>query len=156
MLDHASRPVAAVPASPAVEVVTHGGFPLAYLIRHDATSEATRFFTSDDSNFQAGFVVYPAGGQVQAHVHLPVVRRVVGTSELLIVRSGRCTVDIYTDDRCLVASLEMLPGDAVLSVSGGHGFRMTEDTVLFEVKQGPYGGLAEKERFDTAPDGKPA
>jgi hypothetical protein len=155
MREEASRPVAGESVDPAVETITHGGFPLAYLIRHEVTSEATRFITSDDSNFQAGFVVYPAGGHVQAHVHLPVVRQVVGTSELLIVRSGRCIVDIYTDDRRLVASFEMLPGDAVLSVRGGHGFRMIEDTVLLEIKQGPYGGLAEKERFNTAPDGEP-
>ena len=85
-------------------------------------------------------MVYPAGGRVDAHVHLPVVRPVVGTSELLVVRSGRCFVDIYADDRRLVASRELGPGDAVLSVGGGHGFRMIEDTVLFEIKQGPYGG----------------
>ncbi|HEY5483852.1 MAG TPA: hypothetical protein VIK31_08580 [Propionibacteriaceae bacterium] len=139
-----------------LEEIVDGATTLAYLIRHEATSNKTEFFTSDDSNFQAGFVVYPAGGHVQAHVHLPVVRQVVGTSELLVVRSGRCIVDIYTDDRRLVASREMLPGDAVLSVSGGHGFRMTEQTVLFEIKQGPYGGQAEKERFDTAPEGEPA
>ena len=137
-----------------VEQIVDGASTLAYVIRGDATSNTTDFFTSDDSNFQAGFVVYPAGGRVQAHVHLPVVRQVVGTSELLIVRSGRCTVDVYSDDRRLVASREMLPGDAVLSVGGGHGFRMTEDTVLFEVKQGPYGGAVEKERFDTRSDGE--
>jgi hypothetical protein len=139
-----------------LEQIVDGATTLAYLIRHDATSDETAFFTSDDSTFQAGFVVYPAGGHVPAHVHLPVVRQVVGTSELLIVQSGRCLVDIYTDDRRRVASREMLPGDAVLSVGGGHGFRMTEDTVLFEVKQGPYGGLGEKERFVTRPDGEPA
>ena len=138
-----------------VEEIVDGATTLAYLIRHEATSNKTEFFTSDDSTFQAGFVVYPAGGRAQAHLHLPVVRQVVGTSELLIVRSGRCIVDIYSDDRRLVASRDLEAGDVVLSVSGGHGFRMTEDTVLFEVKQGPYGGLAEKERFDTAPDGEP-
>jgi hypothetical protein len=142
--------------SPGVEVLTHDGAPLAYLIRWDVTSETTEFITSDESNFQAGFVVYPSGGQVQAHVHLPVERRVVGTSELLIVRSGRCIVDVYTDDRRLIASREMVAGDAMLSIGGGHGFRMIEDTVLLEVKQGPYGGLAEKEKFATGPDGEPA
>jgi len=30
-------------------------------------------------------------------------------------------------------------------VGGGHGFRMQEDTVLLEIKQGPYLGLGEKE-----------
>jgi mannose-6-phosphate isomerase-like protein (cupin superfamily) len=135
-----------------IEEIRDGSATLAYVIRWDATSDETAFFTSDDSTFQAGFVVYPAGGRVPAHVHLPVVRQVVGTSELLVVRSGRCTLDIYADDRRLVASRDLVPGDAVLSVGGGHGFRMTQDTVLFEVKQGPYGGLAEKERFEPEPD----
>lgn len=139
-----------------LEQIVDGAMTLAYVIRQDVTSSKTEFFTSDDSTFQAGFVVYPEGGNILAHIHLPVVRQVVGTSELLIVRSGRCIVDIYTDDRRLVASRELLPGDAVLSVGGGHGFRMIEQTVLFEVKQGPYGGAAEKQRFDTAPDGQPA
>jgi mannose-6-phosphate isomerase-like protein (cupin superfamily) len=138
-----------------LEEIVDGATRLAYVIRHDATSNETGFITPDDSSFQAGFVVYPAGGQVQAHVHLPVVREVVGTSELLIVRSGRCTVDIYSDDRRLVASRDLLAGDAILSVGGGHGFRMTEATVLLEVKQGPYGGLGEKERFSTGPAGEP-
>ena len=92
-------------------------------------------------------MVYPAGGAVVPHVHLPIVRTVVGTSELLMVRQGRCIVDLYGDDRALVASRELRAGDLVLSVGGGHGFRMLEDTVLFEVKQGPYDGQAEKERF---------
>ena len=30
---------------------------------------------------------------------------------------------------------------------GGHGFCMLEDTVLLEIKQGPYTGLEEKEHF---------
>jgi hypothetical protein len=150
-----SRSEASHFASPGVEVFTDGGVALAYLIRHDAASETTEFITSDDSNFQAGFVVYPSGGRVQAHIHLPVTRTVVGTSELLIVRSGRCIVDVYADDRRLIASREMRPGDAMLSIGGGHGFRMIEDTILLEVKQGPYGGLAEKAKFDTGPLGEP-
>ena len=39
-------------------------------------------------------------------------------------------------------------GDIVIAVNGGHGFRVLEDLVLLEVKQGPYpGGGADKERF---------
>ncbi len=136
----------------AVEPVWDGRTLLAYIVRADATAATTSFFTGGDASFQAGFVVYPAGGAVVPHVHLPVVRTVVGTSELLLVRKGRCIVDIYSEDRALVASRELETGDLVLSVGGGHGFRMLEDTVLFEVKQGPYSGQAEKARFD--PPGK--
>jgi hypothetical protein len=131
-----------------VEQITHAEQTIAFVIRATAATSGTSFFTTRDAGFQSGFVVYPAGGSVQPHTHLPVVRRIVGTSELLLVRSGRCFVDIYTDERVLVASRELFPGDAVLSLGGGHGFRMIEPTVLLEVKQGPFGGDAEKERFD--------
>ena len=47
----------------------------------------------------------------------------------------------------LIATRELATGDVMLMVGGGHGFRMLEDTVLLEVKQGPYTGVAEKERF---------
>lgn len=136
----------------AIEPVWDGPTLLAYVVRADAISTETSFITGDEASFQAGFVVYPAGGAVQPHLHLPVVRTVVGTSELLLVRKGRCIVDIYGDDRGLVASHELGTGDLVLSLGGGHGFRMLEDTVLLEVKQGPYGGHAEKERFDAPPE----
>ena len=67
------------------------------------------------------------------------------------MRQGRCILDLYGEDRVLLTSRELVAGDAVLLIEGGHGFRMLEDTVLFEVKQGPYGGVAEKVRFDAAP-----
>jgi hypothetical protein len=34
-----------------------------------------------------------------------------------------------------------------LMVDGGHGFRMLEDTVFLEVKQGHYTGIDQKELF---------
>ena len=71
----------------------------------------------------------------------------MGTSEVLIVRRGRCEIDIYNNERELVATRELWQGDIMLMVDGGHGFRMIEDTVFLEVKQGPYTGIDEKERF---------
>ena len=71
----------------------------------------------------------------------------MGTSEVLILLRGRCEMDVYNDQRELVATRELRQGDLMLMVGGGHGFRMQEDTVFLEVKQGPYTGLDEKERF---------
>jgi mannose-6-phosphate isomerase-like protein (cupin superfamily) len=107
----------------------------------------TTFLTPSELNLQVGFVVYPAGGEVARHLHRPLERHIVGTSEVLVVKEGRCQMDIYDDDRRLVATRELRKGDIMLMVGGGHGFRMLEDTVLLEVKQGPYTGLDEKERF---------
>jgi len=63
------------------------------------------------------------------------------------VRRGHCEVDIYNNARDLVAVRKLSAGDILILVAGGHGFRMLEDTVLLEVKQGPYTGLEERERF---------
>ncbi len=110
-------------------------------------SEKTTFLTPSEFKQQVGFVVYPAGGEIQRHVHRPLERHLVGTSEVLIVRRGRCEIDIYNNARELVATRQLYQGDIMLMVDGGHGFRMIEDTVFLEVKQGPYTGLEEKERF---------
>ena len=56
-------------------------------------------------------------------------------------------MDLYDEERRHVATRELRAGDVILIAAGGHGFRMLEDTVLLEVKQGPYVGLDEKERF---------
>ncbi len=56
----------------------------------------------------------------------------------MIVKKGHCLIDIYNDGHELVATHELFPGDVILMVSGGHGFRMLEDTVFLEIKQGPY------------------
>jgi uncharacterized protein YjlB len=124
-----------------------GDVPLAYIIRGDLMPSRTTFLTPPQFKQQVGFVVYPAGGEIQRHVHRPLSRHLIGTSEVLIVRRGRCEIDIYNDDRQLVATRELREGDVMLMIGGGHGFHMLEDTVFLEVKQGPYTGQDEKERF---------
>ena len=49
-------------------------------------------------------------------------------------------MDVYSDDQRLVATRELGLGDILIAVRGGHGFRVLEDTVLLEIKQGPYPG----------------
>ena len=41
----------------------------------------------------------------------------------------------------------MKPGDFLLLVSGGHSFEFIEKSEIIEVKQGPYVGNLDKERF---------
>ncbi len=129
------------------EQVTWNGKALAYIIRAEMSPEKTTFLTPPDFNLQVGFVVYPAGGEIARHVHCPIERQIKGTAELLIVKKGRCLIDIYNNEQELVVTRELRTGDVILMVDGGHGFRMLEDTVLLEIKQGPYTGLDEKERF---------
>lgn len=130
-----------------VEQIIWGIKPLCYIIRASFLPDQTTFLTPPEFKQQVGYVVYPVGGEIKRHVHRPLERHLVGTSEVLVVKQGHCLIDIYNDDRELVATRELFPGDVMLMVGGGHGFRMLEDTVFLEIKQGPYTGLDEKEQF---------
>jgi len=132
-----------------METITHDGVVLAYIALGGSSPGETRFLTPDDCNLQVGHVVYPSGGQIVRHMHLPVERHLVGTTEVLVVQRGRCEVDIFGPDpeRALVTTRELQAGDILIALAGGHGFRMLEDTVLLEIKQGPYAAGADKERF---------
>ena len=121
---------------------------LAYIIRGTVMPEKTHFPTPSDLEFQVGFVVYPAGGSVRPHRHAPVTRTIERTCEVIVVKKGKCEVDLFNDDRQLVATRELVAGDLIILVNGGHGFRMKEDTVLLEIKQGPYFGVTEKESLE--------
>ena len=134
-------------SSELIEWVTHDEKPLALIVRAAYAPEQTDFLTPPSFKQQVGFVVYPEGGEIRRHDHRPLERQLVGTSEVLVIRSGRCLIDVYNDARELVATRELRAGDLMLMVGGGHGFRMLEDTVFLEVKQGPYTGIDEKELF---------
>jgi uncharacterized protein YjlB len=130
-----------------LEAIAFGDVVLAYVSRDRPFPDTTTFITPDDCNLQVGQVVYAGGTRIDRHMHLPVERHLTGTTEVLIVQRGRCEVDIFGPDRQLVTTRELSVGDMLIAVAGGHGFRVLEDTVLLEVKQGPYPGGAEKERF---------
>ena len=117
------------------------------LIGADPPPGQTTFYTPSESPFQVGKIVYPAGSEIPRHLHRKTRRSIVGTSEVLVVQKGRMIVDLYADDHTFLCSREMGPGDVIVLAAGGHGFRLIEDTVLLEVKQGPYGGDQDKELF---------
>jgi len=129
------------------EIITWQDQPLVYIIRTDPMPEKTTFLTPPEFKQQVGFVVYPSGGVIARHLHLALERHLVGTCEVLVLLKGRCLMDIYNDKKELVATRELNQGDVMLMVGGGHGFRVQEDTVFLEVKQGPYLEVEEKERF---------
>jgi hypothetical protein len=130
-----------------IETIRDGKDPLAYIVRASNEPTSTVFATPDDSIQQVGFIVHPAGAEIGRHFHEPIERAITGTPEVLIVRQGRCEIDIYNSDEELVATRELQPDDVMVMVGGGHGFRMLEDTILLEVKQGPYFGPDEKRQF---------
>ena len=130
-----------------MECVESEGQAIAFIIRAEKSAEETTFLTPDDFKQQLGFIVYPKGGKITRHLHKPVQRNLIGMSEVLLVRKGAVEVDFYTGRKEYICTRQLRCGDLILLVAGGHGFRCLEDTELLEIKQGPYVGPDEKEKF---------
>jgi hypothetical protein len=101
----AAEPHGAQAAQQSIEHISHGDQCLAMIIRTNFVPQKTTFLTPSDYKQQIGFIVYPAGGEVPRHVHRPLPRQLVGTSEVLLVRQGHCVADIYNDEQELIAAL---------------------------------------------------
>ncbi|GAI41754.1 unnamed protein product, partial [marine sediment metagenome] len=88
-------------------------------------------------------------GVIKAHFHKKVHRDIFLTQEVLFIKKGKVTVNFYTIDKKYITSRLLNAGDVIFLCSGGHGFKMLEDTEMIEVKQGPYSGRdTDKEIFE--------
>ena len=130
-----------------VELISAKGQALCYVIRANTKPEQTTFITPPDAKQQVGFIVYPKGGVIARHIHRPLERHIIGMAEVLVVRSGHCQIEVYDEQESLVTVRDLYQNDVVLMVGGGHGFQIKEDTVLLEIKQGPYLGVDDKKLF---------
>jgi uncharacterized protein with PhoU and TrkA domain len=129
------------------ETIVSNNHILCYVIRRDIHPEQTTFITPPEGKQQVGFIVYPKGSVIARHTHKQLERHIIGMAEVVVVRSGHVEIEIYDDALNLVTARDLYEGDVVLMVGGGHGFQVKEDTVLLEIKQGPYLGKDDKELF---------
>ena len=127
--------------------------------------DGVSFKTNPKSQIQVGTVKRPPGYVVPPHQHPHKTRYISGTPEVLLILRGSCRADIYhpidepvvpcpkleinQPPRTPVASVELVAGDAIILLYGGHGFACGPDGVeMFEVRQGPYvGWTSDKIRF---------
>jgi len=143
-----AKPQSEIGGDQVIERFKHGDIEIALIVRRSFRKDGVEFFTPDDYSQQIGYMRRPTGYLIPPHVHNPVAREVHFTREVLIIRSGRLRVDLYTDEQDYVESTVLEAGDIILLASGGHGFEVLEEVEMIEVKQGPYAGDDDKTRFE--------
>ena len=127
---------------------------LALIVRSEFSEQGIHFFTDSDSTQQLGYMRRPAGYKIKAHRHNLVTRSIDTTQEVLFIKRGVCQLDLYGADNRILYSVELSAGDVVLLAAGGHGVVMLEECEILEVKQGPYGGEADKSLLAEEPSDK--
>ena len=133
--------------SVSVERITPDDSLLAIIVSDRFSEPGIHFFTEADLSQQLAYMKHPKGHKIGAHVHKPVPRNVKYTQETLFIKKGRVRINFYDENKQYFDTRELGSGDVILLVSGGHDFTMLEDTEMIEVKQGPYAGNGDKERF---------
>ena len=127
--------------------IKHCGELLAIILSGRFNEPGIHFFTPNSFSQQLAFMRHPQGKVIQPHVHNSVVRQVQYTLEVLVLRKGRMRVDFYDNAKSYIESQIMEAGDVILLATGGHGFEALEEIEMFEIKQGPFVGEADKTRF---------
>lgn len=130
-----------------IEPIVIDGVQVALIVRANFQPAKTQFLTTDQDVLQLGYIVYGAGKSITPHIHKPAERHIRGTPEALYVLKGRMRTIFYSNEKVRKGEVILDQGDVILLFEGGHGFDMLEDTVLMEIKQGPYLGELDKERF---------
>jgi hypothetical protein len=127
--------------------IRHNGEIMAIILSGEFAKPGIHFFTPDNFSQQLAYMRHPAGKVIPPHVHNPVPRQVQYTLEVLFLKRGKLRVDFFDDQQNYLESRILAGGDVILLSKGGHGFEVLEEIEMYEVKQGPYAGEADKTRF---------
>jgi len=136
-----------------IEKIEHNGKIFALIIRSKLEIDGVNFFTPKDYPFQIGLLKHKKGYEIKPHIHKPSNKIINGVQEVLHIEYGKVEVYFYSDNGEKIASNILNTGDTILLITGGHGFKIKEDSKIIEVKQGPYQGFEkDKEHLEVKND----
>jgi hypothetical protein len=126
------------------EKIFDGNLLLVFVIRGSDWGEGLHFASSKDDFQQVGMWNYSKGWKSKPHLHLFKRREVLRTQEVLFIKEGKLKADIYTEKGNLVQTLNLVKGDTIVLLNGGHAYETLENnTQVLEIKNGPYLGADE-------------
>lgn len=129
------------------EIKSDDGRIIAIVVKRDSKKEGVNFISKEDFPLQLGISNYKRRDKIKAHFHIQKERRINKIQEVVYVESGRMIANLYDINSKKIRAVELLTGDTIFLIDGGHGFEMLEDTKIIEVKQGPYLGKDKDKRM---------
>jgi len=131
-----------------IERIKVDDIEVALIIKSDFFQKGINFFTNENEDFQLGYMSRPAGYKIKPHKHILKTRTINTTSEVLFLKKGNVRVNFYDSNDVFKNSVELKTGDLILLKNGAHGFDILSDSVMYEVKQGPFHGAEDKEHIE--------
>lgn len=105
------------------------------------TTESRVNAAGTEEILQASLLRLPNGKTIAPHKHLLQFRNTQGTCEAWVVISGTLQAQVFDVDNTVADTVTLSAGDCMVLYRGGHNFTvMSEDAVIYEIKNGPYYG----------------
>lgn len=105
------------------------------------------FFTENKMSLQVGFMKHPKGYKIMPHRHYPVKRFINKSSEAIYVIKGELRVDFYTNKEAYLFSKVVKSKSIIILIDGAHGFKVSKNIEMIEIKQGPFIKQIDKKKF---------
>mgnify|MGYP001428726419 CR=1 FL=1 len=120
----------------------------AIIIRRNYIPPGLNFVTNDKDPLQVGIHNVNRSKKYKAHYSLPFKKlNELRANKIYYIRKGRIKVDFYDENSHKFCYSILVPGDLVLFLKGGHGIKILNDSIMIEIKQGPYRGAGKEKRF---------
>jgi len=83
-----------------------------------------------------------------AHKHIKQIRETDIAQESWVVIDGQVKAILYDLDDTIIGEYILNPGDVSITLHGGHNYLcLTDDTLVYEYKTGPYFGIEKDKEF---------
>ena len=107
-------------------------------------------FLSDDSDFiQLGTWNYEKNFSTVPHYHLEHDKPSNLTQEVVLVHKGSVKCRLFTKEGNYVDEVDINEGELIVQIYGVHEYIMNEDSIVLQIKNGPYyGPEVDRKRID--------
>ena len=106
------------------------------------------FFTDNKAIQQFGYMNHKTNHIIKPHLHRKQTRKLLHTSEVILILKGVLRVDFYNDKKIYLFSKILREKDIIMLVHGAHGFKVIKNVQMLEIKQGPYINKLDKVKFN--------
>ena len=115
----------------------------AYLFKI-SNKNGVNFPTPKEITQQVGILNHKKGHKINPHIHFKNPRKIIYTTEVLIILEGRVRVDFFNKKKKYLFSKILSKDNIIIFIDGGHGFEILQNAKIIEVKQGPYNKVKDK------------
>jgi hypothetical protein len=131
-----------------INYITYKKETLAIIIKGTyLKKKGINFFTNKKLTQQVAFMSHPKNYKISPHFHRKTVRKISGTTEVLIIINGILKINFYSKSKKYLFSKLAKKNEIIILLTGGHGFKIIKNCKFIEVKQGPYNIKKDKITF---------